>query len=113
MPITDATAKYENLLTLQRLFWRNPHQQLRTKEIAKLLDVSERTAREYLNEATSTGILPLTKVGWYWQLVEGASFDLLPVSLNIAEGMALYLAARLLARYSDERNPHVTSALAK
>jgi CRISPR-associated endonuclease/helicase Cas3 len=35
------------------------------------------------------------------------------LKLNIHEAMAVYLAARLLARYSDKPNPHAVSALDK
>lgn len=38
---------------------------------------------------------------------------LVPVHLNLHEALALYVAARLLAHHSDERNPHVVSALEK
>src|SRR5438105_11567791 len=99
MPAKNAHMQYEHIVALQLLFWRNPRQRLKTSEVADLLGISERTARNYLSEISRDGKLPLRKEGWYWLLVEGASFELLPVKLNIAEGMALYLAARLLARY--------------
>ena len=35
------------------------------------------------------------------------------VRLNLHEALALYIAARLLVHHSDERNPHVVSALDK
>lgn len=113
MPLTDARTKTERLLALQLLFWRNPAQGLRTKEIADFLGVSERTARNYLDELSDSGWLPIYKEGWLWRLAEDASFSLLPVSLSLEEGAALYLAARLLARHSDEPNPAVRSALLK
>jgi predicted DNA-binding transcriptional regulator YafY len=55
----------------------------------------------------------VNKDGWYWQLAQGAKFELLPMKLNLAEGTALYLAARLLTQIHDERNEHVLSALSK
>jgi predicted DNA-binding transcriptional regulator YafY len=36
-----------------------------------------------------------------------------PLKLSLNEAASLYLAARLLARYSDQQNPHVISALGK
>ncbi len=113
MPVADAFTKTERLLELQLLFWRNPRQGLRTKEIADFLGVSERTARNYLDELSASGRLPIYRDGWVWRLTEGANFDLLPVHLTLEEGTALYLAARLLARHSDEPNPAIRSALLK
>jgi predicted DNA-binding transcriptional regulator YafY len=45
--------------------------------------------------------------------VEGFAYELPPLYLSIDEATALYLAARLLARYSDEHNPHSVDALKK
>lgn len=113
MPTSNAHTKTERLLELQLLFWRNPHRGLRTAKIAEALGISERTARNYLNELSATGRLPVYREGWEWYLAEGASFDLLPVHLSLEEGAALCMAARLLARHSDEPNPAVRSALLK
>ena len=111
MPTSDAYNKTDRLHQVQLLFWNSPGKRLRTSEIAVKLDVSEDTALRYLTELSSTGRLPVTKDGWYWQLAQGAKFELLPLKLNLAEGSALYLAARLLTQIHDERNEHVLSAL--
>lgn len=95
------------------LFWRNPNRGLRTAEIAGYLGVTERTARNYLNEFTASGRLPLYKDGWEWRLVEGSQMDLLPVNLDLEQGAQLYLAARLLAKHSDEPDPTIRAALVK
>ena len=113
MPTSDAYNKTDRLHQIQLLFWNNPGQKLRTSEIANKLDVSEDTARRYLTELSSSGRLPVSQDKWYWQLAEGAKFELLPMRLNLSEGTALYLAARLLTQIHDERNEHVLSALAK
>ncbi len=113
MPISDAYNKTDRLHQVQLLFWNNPGRRLRTREIADKLEVSEDTAHHYLTELSSSGRLPLTKDKWYWQLAEGAKYELLPMKLNLAEGTALYLAARLLTQIHDERNTHVLSALTK
>ncbi|MBL7066002.1 MAG: WYL domain-containing transcriptional regulator [Anaerolineae bacterium] len=113
MPTTDAYTKTERMLQLQLLFWRNPRRGFGTTEIAGRLGVSERTARNYLNELSAGGWLPVYRESRYWYLAEGASFDLLPVHLTLNEASVLYLAARLLARYSDEYNPIIAHALAK
>lgn len=113
MPLSDAYNKSERLHHVQLLFWNNPARRLRTREVAEKLEVSEDTAYHYLTELSSSGWLPLTKAGWYWQLADGAKFELLPMKLNLAEGTALYLAARLLTQIHDERNTHILSALTK
>lgn len=113
MPLSNAYNKTDRLYQLQMLFWKNPGKQWRTKEIAEILNVSEDSASHYMNELSVDGRLPVIKEGWYWKLAEGATFELLPVKLNLPEGTALYLAARLLTQISDERNDHVLSALTK
>jgi predicted DNA-binding transcriptional regulator YafY len=113
MPTSDAYNKTDRLHQIQLLFWNSPGKRLRTSEIAVKLEVSEDTALRYLTELSATGRLPVNKDGWYWQLAQGAKFELLPMKLNLAEGTALYLAARLLTQIHDERNEHVLSALSK
>ncbi len=113
MPTSDAYNKTDRLHQIQLLFWNSPGKRLRTSEIAVKLEVNEDTALRYLTELSSTGRLPVNKDGWYWQLAQGAKFELLPMKLNLAEGTALYLAARLLTQIHDERNEHVLSALSK
>jgi len=113
MPTSDAYNKTDRLLHVQLLFWHSPGRRLRTTEIADKLEVSEDTALRYLTELSSSGRLPLSKEGWYWQLAENAKFELLPMKLNLPEGVALYLAARLLTQIHDERNQYVLSGLSK
>ena len=113
MPTSDAYNKTERLLQLQLLFWRNPARRIRTSEIANHLGVSSDTASRYLTGLSVSGRLPLIADGWYWQLAENAKFELLPMKLNLPEGVALYLAARLLTQIHDEQNVHVLSALSK
>src|SRR5258707_5598876 len=110
MPQSDAYNKTDRLQHMQMLFWQNPGKQYRTREIAEIIGVSEDTAGRYLDEMSSDGRLPIVKDGWYWHLMEGARFELLPVKLNLAEGAALFLAARLLSQIHDERNEHVLLA---
>ncbi|MGB8346096.1 MAG: WYL domain-containing protein [Ktedonobacteraceae bacterium] len=113
MPLSDAYNKTDRLYQLQMLFWKNPGRGWRTKEIAEMLTISVDSVSRYINELSVDGRLPVIKDGWYWKLAEGATFELLPVKLNLPEGTALYLAARLLTQISDERNDHVLSVLTK
>lgn len=112
MPEIDALTKSDRFLQIQVLMLRN-RQGLRTAEIARIFDVSERTARRYMDQLTASGRLPAYRDGRYWKLVQGARFDLLPVRLELNEAAVLYLAVRLLAYYSDKYNPHVRGALLK
>ncbi|MBV9691811.1 MAG: WYL domain-containing protein [Ktedonobacteraceae bacterium] len=113
MPISDAYNKTDRLYTLQMLFWKNPGQRLRTPEIAQALEVSESTARRYLDELAATGRLPLTKEGQLWVLAENAALELPAVCLTAAESTALFVSARMLSQIHDERNSHVIQALLK
>ena len=113
MPQSDAYNKTDRLQHMQMLFWHHPGKQYRTREIAEIIGVSEDTAGRYLDEMSSDGRLPIVREGWYWHLMEGARFELLPVKLNLAEGAALFLAARLLSQIHDKRNEHVLLALTK
>src|SRR5262249_16973414 len=101
MSPSDAYSKTDRLYQLQMLFWRNPGKQYRTREIAEILGVNEDTVSKYLDELSDSGRLPVVKQGWYWQLMENAQFELLPVKLNLSEGAALFLAARLLSQIHD------------
>lgn len=113
MPTSDAYNKTDRLHQVQLLFWKNPGKRLRTSEVATMLGISQDTASRYLEGLSAEGRLPLVKDGWYWQLAEDAKFELLPMKLNLPEGTALYLAARLLTQIHDERNDHILSALTK
>jgi len=113
MPTSDAYNKTDRLQQIQLLFWKNPGRQFRTSELAEILNVSQDTVTLDLNGLSRDGRLPVIKEGWYWKLAKDANFDLLPVKLNLPEGTALYLAARLLTQIHDEQNTFVLSALTK
>src|SRR6266700_6882874 len=109
MPTSDAYNKTDRLQQIQLLFWKNPGRQFRTSELAEILNVSQDTVTLDLNGLSRDGRLPVIKEGWYWKLAKDANFDLLPVKLNLPEGTALYLAARLLTQIHDEQNTFVLS----
>jgi len=113
MPISDAATKMDRLVQLQQLFLNHPGRSMTTAEIAQELGVSPRQARRYLGELDRSGRLPLVKEGWRWRLMEGGRVNLLAVQLDLAQGAALYIAARLLAQQVDEPNRHVVAALTK
>jgi len=103
-------SKAARLQKIVHLLYRNPRG-LTTREIARHCRVTMRTAQRDLKDLEEAGI-PL------WEGEEGRygvteGYYLPPIHFNLEEAGALYLAARLLARYSDEHNPIVVHALAK
>ena len=112
MLIADAMHKTDRLEQIKILFRRHP-EGVGTAEIARLLGVSQRTARRYVKELSEHGRLPVYRQGRVWKLVEGGHIDLLRIQLNLDEALSLYLAARMLSAYSDKHNPHVVASLLK
>ena len=104
-------SKAARLQKIVHLLYRNPRG-LTTKEIAKHCGVTPRTIQRDLKDLEAAGI-PVWKEekdGRYG-IIKG--YYLPPIHFNFEEASALYLAARLLARYSDEHNPIIVQALAK
>ncbi|MDI7278278.1 MAG: WYL domain-containing protein [Anaerolineae bacterium] len=97
---------------LQRLLYGNPLG-YRSSELARLCGVDQRTINRDLADLQSEPFyLPLVQDDeWRWHLMEGHRFTLPPIQLSLQEAAALYLAARLLDRASDEPNPYVGRAL--
>jgi len=100
-------SRYERLEQLERLLVSRPHG-WRTSELAHELAVDADTVRRDLAllESLGTGLL---KEGWYYRLDHRRMRH--TIRLATDEVLALYLAARLLSRYSDEHNPHSVRAL--
>ncbi len=84
-----------------------------TKEIAKRLGIAPRTVRNYVNELSASGRLPVLYQHGAWILVPGARIEIPPVRFLLEEAAAVYLAARLLCRHADESNPAVRGAVSK
>lgn len=109
--MSDTTAsKSARLQKMVHLMYRNPRG-LTTRELAAQCGVNKRTVQRDLNDLDATGI-PV------WDDEEGrhgidSGYYLPPVHFDLAEAGALYLAARLLARYSDEHSAPIVTALAK
>lgn len=113
MVYCDAMSKASRLVELQTLFWSQPRRIRRTREIAEHLGIAERTVRKYITELSASGRLPVVHEHRGWRLVEAARMEVPPVHLQVEEAAAVYLAARLLERSSDEPNPAVRGALAR
>src|SRR5437660_1325329 len=99
MPKTDADAKALQLRRLSLLYTERPNAAYTTVELAERLGCHRRTVLRYLNDTSTTGQLPLYQDEQYrWRLVEGGQVPLLALTLDLREGAALYLAARLLTQ---------------
>ncbi len=83
---------------------------LRAAEIAQRLGTSQPTVYRDVEQLRSNGV-PV----WHRDGLFGIKRDQYQatVRLNLNEAMTLFIATRLLARYADEYNPHVVSALDK
>jgi len=99
----------ERLRAIERLLYRAPNG-MRVVEIANACEVDRRTIYRDL-DLLSVGGVPI----WQDEGRFGIEREryLTTVRLNFNEAFALYMAARLLARHSDEHNPHVVTALDK
>ncbi len=107
--MTKSETRYERLDDIERKLARSPNG-CTTGELARDLGVSPDTIERdlCLLEARGSGLL---KQGRRYVLDHRRSFH--HVKLTNDETLALYLAARLLSRHSDEHNPHVVKALEK
>jgi len=100
------------LMYIQRLFYQNPRG-YKASELARLCGVDPRTINRDLQDLQDEPFrLPLVaEPDWRWRLMKGHRFTLPPIYFSLQEAAALYLAARLLDRISDEPNPFVARAL--
>ena len=103
----------QRLSRISYLLYRNPGG-LTVAELADLCGVSPRTVQRDLQDLEEMDI-PI------WEEPEGRTcrygitegYYLPPVHLQFEDALALYLAARLLARYADDYDPQIVHALAK
>lgn len=99
------------LQKISHLLYRNPRG-LKAAELATLCQVTPRTIQRDLRTLQDAGI-PV------WEDEDTHRYGIIsgyyvpPIRLELQEATALFIAARLLSRYSDECNPHVASALGK
>lgn len=101
----------ERLEHMKRLFVERPAG-WQTRELAAYFQEQPRTIqRDLARLQAEPHRLPLIREGRCWRLMEGHAYTLPPLFLTLHDAVALYLAARLLARYSDEHNPHSVAAL--
>ena len=101
--------KAARLHKIAHLLYRNPRG-LSTSELSKHCDITIRTIQRDLQDLDEAGV-PIWEDGGRYGIIKG--YYLPPIHFSLEEASALYLATRLLARYSDEHNPIVVQALAK
>jgi CRISPR-associated endonuclease/helicase Cas3 len=106
--MSRADSKAERLLQLEQILLAHP-EGLSKAEIARKLGVHRSTAGRYIDDLSRR--LPIWEDG---NLI-GINRDdyLTHVRLTIHEGMAVHLAARLMATRTDKHNPHAAAALRK
>jgi predicted DNA-binding transcriptional regulator YafY len=99
----------ERLRAIERMLYLAPDG-MRVTEIAEACGVTRRTVYRDLDLLSVSGVPVWQEAGRFG--IERERY-LTTVRLNFNEAVALYMAARLLARHSDEHNPHVVAALDK
>lgn len=99
----------ERLTAIERMLFRNSTG-LRAVEIASACGVDRRTVYRDLAALEQLGIPIAQQDGRFFI---NRDYYLATVRLNFHEAVALFLAARTLARHSEQPNPHIVSALSK
>ena len=107
--MTRTYTRYERINAIERLLARTPGG-VTTGDLAREFGVDTDTIRRDIVELESMGT-GLIKEGHRHILDHRRSLHYVKLTNN--EALALYLAARLLSRHSDEHNPHVVRALEK
>jgi predicted DNA-binding transcriptional regulator YafY len=105
----EPESRFERIEAIERELSAHP-EGLTTGELARWYHKDPATIYRDLTYLQSVGTA-LSKERRRWRLDVRRS--LLHVKLSSHEMLALYLAARLLSRQSDEHNPHVVAALDK
>lgn len=107
MAKTDRTAR---LLKVEHILYQNS-EGIKAQDIARLCDVSERTAYRDLNALDQQVGVPLWQRGGKWGIVDG--YFLPPVQFSLPEAMNVFLASRLMLNYSRKYDPTVASTFFK
>lgn len=110
MDVDRVTGKAARLLQIERILLACP-EGLTQAELARRCGVHRSTILRNLQDLAEAGV-PL------WEDDNGRigvnrEAYLTHIRLTLHESMAVFLAARLLARYSDKPNPHAVEALLK
>jgi len=107
--MTRMTSRAARLRQIEELLYRSSRG-LSAVEIAEATGVDRRTVYRDIELLSESGV-PI------WQ--EESRFGIVredylsTVRLTLQEALSLFIAGRLLARFADERDPHIVSALTK
>ncbi len=104
-----AVGRAARLRQIENLLFRQPRG-LKVIEIATACGVNRRTIYRDLEVLEASGV-PIWQDNGSYGIVRDNYLAV--VRLRFHEAMALYIAARLLSRHSDEHNPHIIAALNK
>ena len=104
----DRTAR---LLMVVQILRANGTRGVTPAEIAKRTGMAKRTVYRDLNAIGGELGIPVWSEGGRWG-VDAEAF-LPPLRLTLSEAMAIFLSARLLARYMDKHDPVLASAFTK
>ncbi len=103
-------SKFERLNRIERILYDAPPDGLTPGEIAKRCGIHRTTVWRDIQALDDNGVPVWHNNGRYGILRERY---ITSVRLNLHEATALFVAARLLSRYSDENHPHVARAMEK
>ncbi|NDJ53988.1 MAG: transcriptional regulator [Chloroflexi bacterium] len=108
-PINRQLSRAGRLRELENLLFRHP-QGLKVTEIADRLQVTRRTIYRDLDLLSEANV-PIWQDNGRFGIIRDQY--LATIRLKFDEAVALYVAARLLARHADEHNPNIVAALNK
>jgi predicted DNA-binding transcriptional regulator YafY len=104
----DRAARLTRVATL--LYQHRPYG-LSAREIARRIDVNVRTAYRDLHAIETELGVPVWEEHGRWCTEQSAFLP--PLKLSLLEAVTLFLSARLMARHTDKKDPHVLSAFGK
>ncbi|HKZ85898.1 MAG TPA: WYL domain-containing protein [Anaerolineae bacterium] len=107
--MTRMTSRAARLRQIEELLYRSSHG-LSAIEIAEATGVDRRTVYRDVELLGESGV-PLWQDEGRFGIVREDYLS--TVRLTLQEALSLFIAGRLLARFADERDPHIVSALTK
>ena len=109
--MTEQVRRASRLIEIQRILRQYPAGHT-TAELAERLGTSRRTIERDLAVLESELQVAITVTGHRYKVLEGST-PLAPITFSLQEGRAVFLAARLLLRHAEDRDPDGVSALEK
>jgi len=107
--MTRMTSRAARLRQIEELLYRSSRG-LSAVEIAAATGIDRRTAYRDIELLSESGVPIWQEQGRFGIVREDY---LSTVRLTLQEAVSLYIAGRLLARFADEHDPHIVSALTK